>query len=222
VGFHVYKLRRVITSSFDCYFHLWNNGTPHWEREKRAWEIEQEKEWTRVLSKSSKKEAAKSQKRVTFDKNLVYTSPPKKSPRVQSPPLMEIFFGAFSTLIDPTSTSPQFGNTDAETRSHHDCVLRIPDMQRPNMQHHREMAADDMQRPNMQRHREIAAADTTLNQRVLMDQISNSKSTVNGPLCSRCLNLGHTRSKCPGRVRCWKCLNFGHTRNFCLSRGQLS
>jgi hypothetical protein len=29
VGFHIYKLRRVISSSFDCYFHLWNNGTPH-------------------------------------------------------------------------------------------------------------------------------------------------------------------------------------------------
>jgi hypothetical protein len=57
VGFQVYKLRRVITSSFDVYFHLWNNGTPHWEREKRAWEIEQEKEWTKVLSRSAKREA---------------------------------------------------------------------------------------------------------------------------------------------------------------------
>jgi len=44
VGFFVYKLRRVITNMFDIYFHLWNNGTPHWEREKHAWEIEQEKE----------------------------------------------------------------------------------------------------------------------------------------------------------------------------------
>jgi hypothetical protein len=44
VGFLVYKLRRVISSSFDVYFHLWNNGTPHWEKEKRVWEIEQEKE----------------------------------------------------------------------------------------------------------------------------------------------------------------------------------
>lgn len=43
VGFHIYKLRRVITSTFDIYFHLWNNGVPHWECEKRAWEIEQEK-----------------------------------------------------------------------------------------------------------------------------------------------------------------------------------
>ena len=59
VGFQIYKLRRVITSSFDAYFHLWNNGTRHWEREKRAWELEQEKEWTTVLSKSAKRELKK-------------------------------------------------------------------------------------------------------------------------------------------------------------------
>jgi hypothetical protein len=44
---------------FDVYFHLWSNGAPHWEREKRLWEIEQEKEWTTVLSKSSKREEKK-------------------------------------------------------------------------------------------------------------------------------------------------------------------
>lgn len=42
VGFMVYALRRVIGSSFDVYFHLWSNGAPHWEREKRLWEIESE------------------------------------------------------------------------------------------------------------------------------------------------------------------------------------
>lgn len=40
VGIEIYRLRRVTTGSFDVYFHLWNNGTPHWEREKRAWELE--------------------------------------------------------------------------------------------------------------------------------------------------------------------------------------
>ena len=34
VGFHVYRLRRVISSQFDVYFHLWNNGMPNWEHEK--------------------------------------------------------------------------------------------------------------------------------------------------------------------------------------------
>jgi hypothetical protein len=59
VGFLIYKLRRVITTQLDIYFHLWNNGTPHWEREKRAWEIEQEKEWTRVMSRGKKQNLKK-------------------------------------------------------------------------------------------------------------------------------------------------------------------
>lgn len=77
LGFRVYHLRRVITSMFDIYFHLWNNGTSHWEREKRAWEEEQEREWTEVLSKAAKwsaKAAAKTsvpKKRVRFATKLV-------------------------------------------------------------------------------------------------------------------------------------------------------
>jgi hypothetical protein len=55
VGFQIYKKRRVITSSFDIYFHLWSNGTPHWEKEKRDWEIEQYKERTKVLSRAEKR-----------------------------------------------------------------------------------------------------------------------------------------------------------------------
>ena len=54
VGFHVYALRRFIGKSFDVYFHLWNNVTAHWEREKLLWE-EQEKEWIKVLSKRDKR-----------------------------------------------------------------------------------------------------------------------------------------------------------------------
>ena len=59
-GFHVYHLRRVITSQFHVYFHLWNNGMPNWEREKRLWEEEQEKEWSTVLSKNTKRSIKKS------------------------------------------------------------------------------------------------------------------------------------------------------------------
>jgi hypothetical protein len=55
----VYHLYRVITSQFDAYFHLWSNGMPNWEREKHLWEEEQEKEWSIVLSKSTKRSIKK-------------------------------------------------------------------------------------------------------------------------------------------------------------------
>lgn len=55
VGFSIYNPRRIIGSSFDVYFHLWSNGAPIWEREKRIWEAEEAKRWTEVVSKQGKK-----------------------------------------------------------------------------------------------------------------------------------------------------------------------
>ena len=73
----------MITSQFDIYFHLWSNGTPNWEKEKCIWEDEQEREWSKVLAKSTKRSLKKANnKHVTFAKTLVQ-SPPKimaKSP----------------------------------------------------------------------------------------------------------------------------------------------
>lgn len=79
VGFEVYKLRRFIGRSFDVYFHLWSNGAPHWEREKRFWEAEEEKIWSLVCSKSQKKLKKASSRRVRFAENLVCSSPKFKS-----------------------------------------------------------------------------------------------------------------------------------------------
>jgi hypothetical protein len=65
VVFHVYNIRRFIGDHFDAYFHLWRDGAADWEREKRLWEIEQELQWTMVMSKSVKR-VAKSKKKVHF------------------------------------------------------------------------------------------------------------------------------------------------------------
>jgi hypothetical protein len=86
VGFAIYNLRRFIGDSFDVYFHLWSNGAPHWEREKRLWEAEEAKQWTKVLSKNQKRVASKSsssskifRKRVCFAEKIVQDSPVTKS-----------------------------------------------------------------------------------------------------------------------------------------------
>jgi hypothetical protein len=86
VGFAIYNLRRFIGDSFDVYFHLWSNGAPHWEREKRLWEEEEAKQWTKVLSKCQKRVGFRSsssskrpRKRVRFAEKLVQDSPVIKS-----------------------------------------------------------------------------------------------------------------------------------------------
>jgi hypothetical protein len=66
VGFAIYKLRRFVGKAFDVYFHLWSNGAPHWEREKRIWEAEEAKKWSLVLSKKQKRVTNPLEKRKKF------------------------------------------------------------------------------------------------------------------------------------------------------------
>lgn len=105
VGFAVYALRRVIGASFDIYFHLWSNGAPHWEREKRLWEEDEAKKWSAVLSKSQKragKALASAPKSVRFRPNLIIDSLKKKFTPILNKP-QSLCFGSFVTQIDTTA-----------------------------------------------------------------------------------------------------------------------
>jgi hypothetical protein len=97
VGFHVYNIRRFIGNHFDAYFHLWRDGAADWEREKRMWEIEQELQWTMVLSKSEKR-VAKSIKRVRFAPETF------RSPKSNDSPQKSINIGQFSIPIPQNQT----------------------------------------------------------------------------------------------------------------------
>jgi hypothetical protein len=48
VGFYILKTRFFACDKFKCYFHLWSNGGPDWQREWRLWQENSEKEWTLV------------------------------------------------------------------------------------------------------------------------------------------------------------------------------
>lgn len=85
VGFTIYKLRRFIGKSYGVYFHLWSNGAPHWEKEKRLWEEEEANRWNHVLSKRQKKALASSRKKkVRFAEKLIQNSPARKSSPVET------------------------------------------------------------------------------------------------------------------------------------------
>jgi hypothetical protein len=100
VGFAIYKLRRFIGTSFDVYFHLWSNGAPHWEREKRLWEAEEAKRWKKAMSRNQKRLMYKSSrspskhlKSVHFADNLILDSPVTKSFHYVKPSTIK--FGSF-------------------------------------------------------------------------------------------------------------------------------
>jgi hypothetical protein len=96
VGFAIYKLRRFVGKAFDVYFHLWSNGAPHWEREKRIWEAEEAKKWSLVLSKKQKKvsNSLEKRKKVHFAEKIVQNSPVRKSHPIEVPHSVKI--GSFS------------------------------------------------------------------------------------------------------------------------------
>ena len=97
IGFHIYALRCFIGTSFDVYFHMRNNGTAHWEREKLLWEKEQEEEWTKVLSKRDKRAMRRCS-----------TNQPAKKVRFVKPLVQEnndsnIIFGSFCIAVNSSS-----------------------------------------------------------------------------------------------------------------------
>jgi hypothetical protein len=96
VGFAIYKLRRFLGKAFDVYFHLWSNGAPHWEREKRIWEAEEAKKWSLVLSKKQKRVSnpLEKRKKVRFAEKIVQNSPVRKSHPIEVPQSVKI--GYFS------------------------------------------------------------------------------------------------------------------------------
>jgi hypothetical protein len=188
VGFHIYKLRRITTAYFDVYFHLWNNGVPHWEREKRVWEIEQEKEWNLVLSISAKEARKKKNlKRVHFAKPIV--QPP---PKVKHQPVISIVFGSFPAQIVPSTTSGRsvFGSPPI-LRCHPDGNSNKPTITAPSK------AQSNGPVPNSN---------------------SIPKPVGRSLRCFRCLELGHTRRFCLSKVRCSLCFDLGHIKRRCPAK----
>jgi len=186
VSFLIYKLRRVISSSFDVYFHLWNNGTAHWEREKRAWEIEQEKEWTTVLSKSAKRQAkAKAKDQNPVPKKVRFAQPLVQYPR------HVIQFGAFRLVVVETKVPPAniFGSRTNPGRSVLPCSS-----------------------PCMQRSTNSGGNSTDSRSDPLANAISNTNGCLANPIdsvCPSCLVPGHNKDTWKGQLRCKYCYNYG-------------
>lgn len=121
VGFTICDLKRIITESFDVYFHLYWEGGDQWIREHRKWLHEEDSSWTLVSCRKSS--ACTSKKRVSFAPELVQASPHKKStPRevMQDHPIKMLRIGGFFCELNTASPQKRFGrisNSQVQART---------------------------------------------------------------------------------------------------------
>ncbi|TVU06152.1 hypothetical protein EJB05_49350, partial [Eragrostis curvula] len=215
VGFHVYNLRRFIGKTFDVYFHLWNNGVAHWERDKRIWEEETANEWTFVSYKKNKRSSQKLRKQVSFARRLVQDSPPVKYKPNLPPPTVKLGSLAFSLISsDGSGARTSFGKLKNVNQDHtmvksSDVFSRLnKDLQRDRVLHDNVISGISVNSakntPQMHADPELAA-------------VSSDKSSLN-IVCSNCFASGHTRKECTSQIRCKLCYNYGHVARWCHTR----
>jgi hypothetical protein len=237
VGFHVYALRISIGETFDVYFHLWNNGVPHLERDKRLWEEEEAKKWTLVLSKCQKRNAKSqstnaSAKKVRFAPKLVLASPVKKfappTPRVQL-----ISFGEFKTSVDIYDSSfepftvlpPENGRALHNSAQFNSVQLEFDSdlsEDRPVQKTARPPSLDSSFIKSALK-KDIFSANLISGSVPAADNYEQSNkaedrgiSRFNSAQCSNCLRQGHLSRDCRFIVHCLKCFNYGHRAKHCF------
>ncbi|TVT99435.1 hypothetical protein EJB05_55207, partial [Eragrostis curvula] len=222
VGFHVYDLKRFIGSTFDVYFHLWNDGVAHWERDKRIWEEEQAKEWTLVTRKKRKSPVIK--KHVSFAARLIQASPPVKHKPILAEPALKI--GSFCFASKTSDVQPRcliFGNTDQSNNSDGGAFVGVSTafarLQRDlQMDHSLDLLetggtepCSSLAGPTQRQH-----ADPKPSAHI-PDKLPTFSVSKNAT-CWRCLGEGHTKFKCSNQIRCKACFNYGHMARWCFTR----
>lgn len=205
------------------FLHLWNNGTPHRKREKRAWEIEQEKKWSTVLSKSAKRQAkAKTKadaKRIHFAKPIVqqhshilqFGSFSSYCLRKSRPSDQLLWFqsnsGAACSSARPNTASAS-GDFGSDWRPNSILKSKVqsvtPD---PNMQRYTTSGDFCSDGPNPM-HADSANQDC-------LPSPGSTPENVPAPVV---LPRVHSVSMCQSQIRCKRCRNYGLVMGKCLTR----
>jgi hypothetical protein len=241
VGFAIYKLRRFVGKAFDVYFHLWSNGAPHWEREKRIWEAEEAKKWSLVLSKKQKRVSnpLEKRKKVRFAEKIVQNSPVHKSHPIEVPQSVKI--GSFS--IDLSDSLKQAKvvksisgilkatfSTESSCSSESDHGSQSAGILNPNSKFIWKQKSsskgvpqgtvEQATTPRVTRRNSFphAASPSSLNCSANYSWELNRIRRLRG--CVRCININHSKSNCSFSLRCATCFKPGHKFKFCLTKSK--
>lgn len=225
VGFLVYALRRVIGSSFDIYFHLWSNGAPHWECEKRMWEAEEARKWTEIQSKSQKR-VSKAwvflSKKVSFNPKLILPSPAKKAV-LNDPKAHTICFGSISTTINPQShleDSFVVGSISSKFADHLENLVSLANAV------HLAHSVSSGRKPALKKSASsdilnLGSGFMISNQEHIVIPSNRELRSFNHVQCSRCMRWGHSLKHCRFPMCCLVCFNYGHGAKQCLLQFRL-
>lgn len=221
VGFSVYELRRFTGRSFDIYFHLWSNGVPHWEREKRLWEEEEAKKWTEVLSKAQKKTVKAKEKSVCFAKKLVQSPPKIKSrPREE---LATLVIGAVEINLDELGLLKGIDRPPSILLSDTDNArsLNLSDKQftEQSVQSDSSSSLHNFEKLPV-RDEQVSSVSHCLNTGA-RNSLAENNAIVNVRRlghCTRCFGLNHKAINCLSAIRCAACFKYGHRYKWCFTK----
>jgi len=230
VGLLIHSLKRITTSHFDVYFHLWREGGAEWRREMAKWLEEEERSWTKVVSRhQARKKKSHLPKKVCFIEKLVQVSPKVKSRPIETQRVIKIgsIFcdiphtnSASSSsipaheVVDPTAmhqADKEFHRAEDRREKHNghftgQSEIRIQKVFQNLKQYFREV-----QQRKKNNHRQLAhnaSGNEQANQCIGGSRL----------FCSKCLGNGHGLSACSNSIRCWFCFNYGHKAKFCFKK----
>jgi hypothetical protein len=211
VGFYILNTRYFACDKFKCFFHLWNNGGPDWQREWRHWQDNNEKEWTLVspskrrahlgfkaLSKPRSNSAIKHT--VSLAKSLKFAPTIQYEARKGYGPKDQV--SKENLMVHWTKTSPSINFATVRPLENLEKDQQGDHVNKPISKFHSEASSIIQAQPDAGVVR--PRLEPTGLEKVVDDIAFRFWK------CHKCLSMTHTIVNCTNKIRCWDCFNYGH------------
>jgi hypothetical protein len=244
VGFLVNSLRVFSSAEFKCFFHLWGNGGPSWQREFKFWQSECQQEWILVSPNKKRTDAA------LHALSKKPTNPSIKPLGSRTPARKKLSFATFQAY--PACAGYEFPASRQQVldavEAGYDCpqirrkagVIFSPAIIQTDVSI--QFGSTETRRENELSDVSPILADSDLGQEISPRVFHSVTSEINASVdvvqpdeddpfglneliddmsyrvwkCGRCLSMRHLTANCTNDVRCRSCFRYGHMRKDCL------